>query len=307
MTTLQRRLARVKAKLAPPPEPPPLPYINAVELWRQAMGTDPDPWQRIVLRSHDPRIILNCCRQAGKSSVVAVKGLHGALYTPKSLTLLLSRSLRQSGELARKLFDAYEATGRRVSADAESTLCLELSNRSRIVALPGGDQASIRGFSGVSSLIIDEASQCTDELYVALRPMVAVSGGSITLLSTPYGRRGFFYRTWEQAQGWLKIQVTASQCPRLSADFLREELRELGPHWYAQEYECEFIESVYSVFMMDEVFATVSPGLQPAFPGLSGSSSNGSRYWSPTPCENHASTGCGSSGSAAGCIASSAG
>jgi hypothetical protein len=199
---------------------------------------------------------------------VAVRALYQALST-KSLILLLSRSLRQSGELARKVFDAYRATGRRVPSDAESTLVLELRNGSRIVALPGGDQASIRGFSGVAALIIDEAAACADELYVALRPMVAVSQGSITLLSTPYGRRGFFYRTWEQAQGWLKIEVKASQCPRLTPAFLREEARELGPHWYSQEYECQFIESVYSVFLMDEVLATVTPETPAAFPGLS--------------------------------------
>jgi hypothetical protein len=213
-------------------------------------------------------MILNCCRQSGKSTVVAVKALMGAL-SMKSLMLLLSRSLRQSGELARQVFDAYESTGRRVSAEAESKLVLELRNGSRIVALPGGDQASIRGFSSVNALYIDEASQCAEDLYVALRPMVAVSGGSITLLSTPYGRRGFFYRTWEQAQGWLKIEVKASQCPRLTSAFLAEELRELGPHWYAQEYDCQFIESVYSVFAMDDIMAAVSSEVPPAFPGLS--------------------------------------
>jgi hypothetical protein len=97
----------------------------------------------LQLVSQNQRTILNCCRQSGKSTTVAVKVLHGALSS-KSLTLLLSRSLRQSGELARKVFDAYEATGRRVPADAKSTLVLELRNGSRIVALPGGDQASIR-------------------------------------------------------------------------------------------------------------------------------------------------------------------
>jgi terminase large subunit-like protein len=268
MTTLQRRWRGVKARLTPTPEPPPLPPIDAIDLFRQATGYDPDAWQRQVLSSESKRTILNCCRQSGKSTTVAVKALHGALST-KSLTLLLSRSLRQSGELARKVFEAYQSTGRRVSADAESKLILELSNGSRIVALPGGDQASIRGFSGVHSLIIDEASQCADDLYVALRPMVAVSQGAITLLSTPYGRRGFFFRTWEQAPGWLKIEVKASQCPRLTPDFLTQEAYELGPHWYSQEYACEFIESVYSVFMMGDVLAAVSSEVQPAFPGLS--------------------------------------
>jgi hypothetical protein len=266
--SVRRELSRLRAQLvARYAPPPPLPPIDAVELFQQATGYDPDPWQRQVLTSESSRIVLNCCRQSGKSTTVAVKALHVALST-RSLILLLSRSLRQSGELARKVFEAYRATGRRVPSDAESTLVLELRNGSRIVALPGGDQASIRGFSGVAALIIDEASQCSDELYVALRPMIAVSHGSITLLSTPYGRRGFFFRTWEQAQGWLKIAVTATQCPRLTPEFLREELRELGPHWYSQEYDGAFIESIYSVFLMDEVLATVSSELEPAFPGL---------------------------------------
>ena len=53
--------------------------------------------------------------------------------------------------------------------------------------------------------------------------MIAVSGGSIMFLSTPFGKRGFFYRVWSQSQRWLKIQVTADQCPRLTPEFLAEE------------------------------------------------------------------------------------
>ena len=193
--TLGQRVARLKAQWTPPPAVPTLPPMDAVALWRQAMGTDPDPWQAAVLRSDDPRIVLNCCRQAGKSSVVAIKSLHVGLYEPKSLILLLSRSLRQSGELARKVFDAYAATGRQVPPEAETKMALELSNGSRILALPGGDEASIRGYSGVRLLLIDEASRVSDALYIALRPMLAVSSGSIILLSTPFGKRGFFYLT----------------------------------------------------------------------------------------------------------------
>jgi hypothetical protein len=88
--TLLQRLSRVKAKLEATHAPavPTLPPMSPVELWRQAMGSDPDPWQETVLTSDDPRICLNCCRQAGKSSVVAVKALHIGLYEPRSLILL---------------------------------------------------------------------------------------------------------------------------------------------------------------------------------------------------------------------------
>jgi len=68
--------------------------------------------------------------------------------------------------------------------------------------------------------------------------MIAVSGGSIMLLSTPFGKRGFFHQVWSHSQPWLKIQVTADQCPRLTPEFLAEELVELGERWYAQEYNC---------------------------------------------------------------------
>jgi hypothetical protein len=263
--TLRQRVGRLKARWSPPPAAPVLPPMEAVELWRQAIGTAPDPWQETVLKSDDPRIILNCSRQVGKSQTVAVKALHIGLYEPKSLILLLSRSLRQSAELARKVFDCYETSGRTVPPEAETKLALELSNGSRILALPGGDEGALRGFSGVRCLIIDEASRCPDALWVALRPMIAVSGGSIILLSTPFGKRGFFYRVWSQSQRWLKIQVTATQCPRLSPEFLAEEFLELGPRWYAQEYGCQFVEAIGQVFSDEAIDAAFRDDLPPLF------------------------------------------
>jgi hypothetical protein len=95
--------------------------------------------------------------------------------------------------------------------------------------------------------------------------MIAVSGGSIILLSTPFGRRGFFYRVWSQSQRWLKIQVTAEQCPRLTPDFLAEELVELGPRWYAQEYGCQFVEAMGQVFSDAAIDAAFSDDVPPLF------------------------------------------
>jgi terminase large subunit-like protein len=269
MPDLTRRLARVtaelEAKYAHPPAVPTLPPMTAVDLWRRWLGAEPDPWQEAVLTSDDPRIVMNCARQVGKSTVVAVKALHIGLYEPKSLILLLSRSLRQSGELARKVFDAYRSSGRQVPPEAETKQTLELSNGSRILALPGGDEGAIRGFSGVRALVLDEAARIPDALWIAVRPMIAVSRGSIMLLSTPFGRRGFFYRVWAQSQRWLKIQVTAEQCPRLTADFLEEERIELGERWYLQEYGCAFVEAVGQVFSDAAIDAAFHEDISPLF------------------------------------------
>jgi hypothetical protein len=261
---LRARIDRLERRFTPPPAVPTLPPMSPVELWHQVMGCAPDPWQETVLTSDDPRICLNCCRQAGKSSVVAVKALYLALYEPKSLILLLSRSLRQSGELARKVFSAYESSGRKVPPEAETKQTLELANGSRILALPGGDEGAIRGFSGVRALVLDEASRIPDALWVAVRPMIAVSGGSMMLLSMPFGRRGFFYRVWAQSQRWLKIQVTADQCPRLTPEFLAEEMIELG-YWYAQEYLCRFLEAIGQVFSDEAIDAAFHDDIPPLF------------------------------------------
>src|ERR671939_2133946 len=109
--------------------------LDPVVLAQQA-GLDPDPWQRDVLRSTAPRVLLNCSRQSGKSTVSALLGLHAALYTPSALVLMLSPSLRQSAELFRKCLDLYRALGRPVPAQAETSLRLELEGGSRIISLP---------------------------------------------------------------------------------------------------------------------------------------------------------------------------
>src|SRR5215472_14915364 len=69
------------------------------------LGFEPDDWQAQLLRSDARQIILNCCRQAGKSTATAILALHCALYQPAALILLVSPSLRQSRELFAKVTD----------------------------------------------------------------------------------------------------------------------------------------------------------------------------------------------------------
>src|SRR5438874_990303 len=73
---------------------------TGAELMRR-MRLEPDPWQIDVLESGHPRLLLNCSRQAGKSTAVAYLALAEALFHTRSLVLLLSRSQRQSAELFR--------------------------------------------------------------------------------------------------------------------------------------------------------------------------------------------------------------
>src|SRR5947209_6134603 len=203
------------------------------------LGLEPDPWQVEVLEAGHPRLLLNCCRQAGKSTVVGLLGLTEALFVNNTKVLLLSRSLRQSQELFRTVLAYHEKLRDRLLL-RKNAHELQLANGSRILCLPCKEE-TIRGYSAVSLLVIDEAARVPDELYKAVRPMLAVSQGRLICLSTPYGRRGFFYDAWARGgDDWQRVEVPAQQVPRIPAAPLEQERRALGAWWFRQEYECSF-------------------------------------------------------------------
>ena len=221
----------------------------------EAAGLVPDPWQADVLRSTAPRILLNASRQSGKSTTIATLAVHQALYMPGALVLLLSPTLRQSGELFRKCLHVYRSTERPIPPDSETALTLSLQNGSRIVSLPGTRDATVRGFSGVSLLIADEASRVMDALYFSCRPMLAVSGGRLIAMSTPFGTRGWWYEAWRSVEPWERYEVPATECPRISAEFLAEEQRTMGEWWFEQEYMCRFLDAESQAFRREDVDA----------------------------------------------------
>jgi len=237
-----------------------------------AIGMIPDPWQADVLRSDHPRILLNVARQVGKSVTCATKATHCALYEPGALILLLSPSLRQSTEIFKTVMATYKALGRPVPSEAESALTLTLENGSRIVSLPGSE-ATIRSYARVRLLIVDEASRVDDDTIVAVRPMLAVGGGQLIALSTPAGRRGWWHAAWtDGGNAYKRVQVPASECPRISAAFLAEERASMGQYFFAQEYECSFESSDACLFdeeTLRKMWDTLGV-VRPLFPTMQG-------------------------------------
>jgi hypothetical protein len=231
---------------------------------REAADFTLDAWQGEMLRSEAPRILLNIHRQGGKSTTTAILALHKALADPGSLVLLLAPSERQSKELFTKIAAMYRGLGHPLPADSHRKLGMELAGGSRIEALPGKER-TVRGFSGVDLLVVDEAARVEDELYFAVRPMLAVSGGRLLMLSTPFGKRGVFFEEFTQGVGWERYEVSATDCPRIPEEFLEEERRSLGAWWYEQEYLCRFKDTVDSVFSHEDVSAAMSGEVTPLF------------------------------------------
>jgi hypothetical protein len=256
MATLAQRMAKLEG-IARRRAPAPHPMLEAIRRDPVAVltsaGLTPDRWQTELLSRPSSRMLLLCSRQTGKSTTAAALALRTALLG-RSLTLLVSPTLRQSSELFRKVMDLFNALGRPVAVTLESALRLELANGSRVLSLPGVE-GTVRGFSAPSLVVVDEAARVPDPLYYALRPMLAVSRGRLVCLSTAYAKMGWFYQTWTGAEDWRRTKITAVQCPRIRPAFLAEERAALGARWYAMEYFCEFGDAVDAVFREADIRA----------------------------------------------------
>jgi hypothetical protein len=237
--------------------------LNAAAFAREALGFPLDAAQERLLARSPRRVVLNCTRQWGKSTVTAAKAVHHAYFHEGSLTLVMSPSLRQSGEFVRKAGQFLGKLGIRRRGDGDNGTSLLLPNGSRIVGLPG-NETTVRGFSKVGLLIIDEAARVADGLYQSLRPAQAVADGALWLMSTPNGKRGFFYEVWAHgSEDWERVAVPATECPRIPQRFLDEQKATMGERWFRQEYLCAFADAEDQVFSEEAIARAVCDEVEP--------------------------------------------
>lgn len=224
---------------------------------------EPDPWQADLLSSCSHRALLLCSRQSGKTTTTALIALHCAVYEPGALIVIVSPSQNQSGEMLRTIKRLHAELDGAPEMVGDSVLKIELTNGSRILALPGS-ALTVRGYAGVSLVIIDEAAGVSDDLIQAVFPMIATrADGRLIALTTPKGKRGFFYEAWSGGDPmWKRVKIVAKDCPRITPEFLAEQLKLLGPTRYAEEFECEFIDDETSAFSTDLIDAMFNNDLR---------------------------------------------
>jgi Terminase large subunit, T4likevirus-type, N-terminal len=229
-------------------------------------GINPDPVQAKLLTTSARKVLLCCTRQWGKSTIAALIALYECLYQAPAMVILVSPSQPQSTELFRKLHHFWSKLPGAPMARQESLTRMELANGSRIVSLPGSERTT-RGFSACTLLIIDEAARVPEELLAAVRPTLAATGGRFFALSTPAGKRGWFYEAWNnEGAGWEKVMVKATECSRIKPEFLAEEMAQLGPMIYSQEYMCEFVDAETSVFSTELIQQAMVDDFEPFLP-----------------------------------------
>jgi len=205
-------------------------------LWvRKVLGVEPLNWQEEFLRA--PRgasILALTARQAGKTTTAAWAIANAALFVPGSLSVVACPAQRQSAEAVRRVREAVIKAGSKLEAD--NVYGLELTNGSRVLALPGSDD-SIRGLTVDAWIVADEAARLSDDLIAALRPMRARRPGArLAMLSTAWRRTDPFWMAWDSDEpSWMRLKATADVVA-FDREFLEEERRTLGEEVFKREY-----------------------------------------------------------------------
>jgi hypothetical protein len=208
-----------------------------------------DPWQEEVLRT-EGNICLRSGRQVGKSTIISIKAAEYAIKHPSKTILIISAVERQAQLLFEKtlgyLADNY---ARYIKAGKEKPTKhkIQLVNGSVIWCLPTGLSGyGIRGYT-IDLLIADEAAFIPEDVWTAVTPMLATTKGNILLLSTPFGKGGYFYDCFNDPN-FKSFHISSLDCPRADKAFLERERKRMTKSQFMQEYEGLFVDDLRRFF-----------------------------------------------------------
>lgn len=218
-----------------------------------------DQWQQDVLKS-PKNIAVRSGRQCGKSTTISLlAGEYAAKNSNKTIMIIASVE-RQAYLLFEKVLSFMEQNYPRMikkGRQNQTKSKLALINGSVIHCLPTGLTGyGIRGFT-IDLLIADEAAFIPEEVFAAVTPALATrisKGARIILLSTPFGRQGYFARAFTDPS-FETFHVSSEECERIDKDFLKQEKARMTKRQYMQEYMGEFVDELMQ-FFPDELIRT---------------------------------------------------
>ena len=209
-----------------------------------------DEWQKKVLETKG-NIALRSGRQVGKSTAISILAGDFAALNENKVVMIIAAVERQAYLLFEKCLYYMEKKHRKMilqGSERPTKSEIRLSNGSKLYCLPSGLTGyGIRGFT-IDLLIADEAAFIPDEVFNAVTPaMAARKDARMVLLSTPFGRKGYFANTFNDPT-FTKFHVSSEECPRIGKDFLAQEKARLSKLVYMQEYMGEFVDELLQWF-----------------------------------------------------------
>jgi phage FluMu gp28-like protein len=209
------------------------------------------------------------------------------LRIPNHLVILLSRSERQSLELARRckgLIDAFEGVkadlyeGRQFQLTEKKQHEIAFPNGSRIIALAANPDTA-RGYTG--DIVLDEFAfhKDADEIFKAAYGRMTNPGYQMRVVSTPNGAQGKFFELAKQMTldggfrpprqpvklaahswngHWVDVHLAVEEGFPVDVQALRAGCDEAT---WAQEYNCNFLAGGSQWITWDLFSANIEPSL----------------------------------------------
>lgn len=242
-------------------------------LRRLAPVWQPHAGQREFLLADAPIKVLACGRRWGKTDACAVALLRQLLNGRPARCIIVGPTMNQARimfdrvvELLRALLE-HEGSDDLPKVRETPHPKLEVGEH-RLVARSGHVPRSLRGHEA-THIVVDEAAFLPESVvHDVLMPMLAVTQGSMTLVSTPRGR-GYFWRLFmagrSGADGVWSRQAPTSESPHVRGEFLATQRSLLSRRAYQVEYEAAFLDSAGAVFRQEAVQACLEA--EPDDPG----------------------------------------
>jgi hypothetical protein len=238
------------------------PEVPTVSEWaKEHLKFEADKIQQSVLDHDAHRLILCCARQWGKTTIVAIKALHTAIFNPGTEIVVISQSLKQASILLNKVCQSAAILGfprKRVLGHENS---LHLPNGSKIFGVANSEKSS-RGYTA-NIVIVDEAALIEDDVIGAASPTLSRTNGKLWLLSTPNGQKGLFYHVWHDKAltDWFKVKATIEDSSYATPEFIAEQ-KSLFPLNFRQEFYCEFLPAKGSLLSRERIEQMIDPTIK---------------------------------------------
>lgn len=235
-----KRAERLTVKVQLPQDP--------VEFVRALFKFEPTEYQRRLLEDPARRVVVRWSRQAGKTTTLALSALWFALTHPKTLTLIVAPSLRQSmimGDRIQDYIGGLSSDLRHSLFDKLQRTVIRAKNFSRIIMLPDSPQL-LRGYTA-HRVLVDESNFFKDDELVffnVLFPMLAITDGDLVASSTPWNQDSVFYRFCQRPE-FSKHVITCDDVVKagLMKQSFVDEMRNLLPdERFRREFLSEFVE-----------------------------------------------------------------
>lgn len=233
-----------------------------------------DDWQKEVLECREKRILICKGRQIGGTTIFAKKAADRLASKPKEEIMVTSITEEQAQHVIMMVLQFLEKEHKSLLSKKKQDTTkgkILLKNGSTIISKAVGTTgASVRGFTkGV--LWLNEGSRLPEFVFEAAKPMLLTTDGEIWMDSTPFGKKGYFWESFQNKSGIWKVfyknteEVIKER--KISPDWtekqregalrlLKEEKDEMTELQYGQEYLGLFLEELRRLFS-DEIIAKV--------------------------------------------------